>query len=92
MRNKIGLSIFVVGFLGLCGGIMMLDSMDITIPLVVIVIGFLVSTVGYLMTDVEEVIEGTGYQKIKDSKIVQMRKARNREIVWQTWIATKNAR
>lgn len=89
MRNKIGLSIFVVGFLGLCGGIMMLDSMDITIPLVVIVIGFLVSAVGYLMTDMEEVIEGTGYQKVKESKEIIARKARNRQKTWEAWIATK---
>ena len=91
MRNKIGLGICIAGFLGICAGIMALDS-EVTTALTIVVISALVFAVGYLMTDVEEVIEGTGYQKIKDSKIVQMRKARNREIVWQTWIATKNAR
>lgn len=89
MRNKIGLSIFVVGFLGLCAGIMMLDSMDITIPLVVIVIGFLVSAVGYLMTDMDAVLNDAGLQKVKESKEIIARKARNREATWNAWIATK---
>lgn len=92
MRNKVGLSIFVVGFLGVCAGIMALDSPNITGALIVIVISALVSAVGYLLTDFGLVIEETGYQKIKDSKEVQIRKARNREATWQSWIATKNAR
>ena len=92
MRNKVGLSIFVIGFLGVCAGIMGLDSPNITGALIVIVISALVSAVGYLLTDFGLVIEETGYQKIKDSKEVQIRKARNREATWQSWIATKNAR
>lgn len=92
MRNKVGLSIFVIGFLGVCAGIMALDSPNITVALIVIVISALVSAVGYLLTDFGLVIEETGYQKIKDSKEVQIRKARNREATWQSWIATKNAR
>lgn len=89
MRNKVGLTIFVIGFLGLCAGIMALDNDDITVALVMIVISALVSAVGYLLTDFGLVIEETGYQKVKDSKIVQMRKAKNREQVWRAWIATK---
>ena len=92
MRNKIGLSIFVIGFLGVCAGIMALDSPNITVALIVIVISALISAIGYLLTDFGLVIEETGCQKIKDSKEVQIRKARNREATWQSWIATKNAR
>lgn len=89
MKNKVGLTIFVVGFLGVCAGIMALDSNDISVALIMIVISALVSAVGYLMTDFGLVIEETGYTKIKDSKIVQMRKAKNREQVWRAWLATK---
>lgn len=89
MRNKVGLTIFVIGFLGLCAGIMALDNDDITVALVMIVISALVSAVGYLLTDFGLVIEESGYQKVKDSKIVQMRKMKNREATWNAWIATK---
>lgn len=88
MKNKIGLGICVTGFIGICAGIMALDS-SVSIALTIIVISVLVFAVGYLMTDVDAVLNDAGLQKVKDSKIVQMRKARNREIVWQTWIATK---
>lgn len=88
MKNRIGIGICVAGFLGVCAGIMALDT-DVTIALVMIVISILVGAVGYLMTDFGLVIEETGYTKTKDSKIVQMRKAKNREATWSAWIATK---
>lgn len=91
MKNRIGIGICVAGFLGVCAGIMALDS-DVTTALVMIVISILVGAVGYLMTDFDLVMEDTGYTKTKDSKIVQMRKKRNQEIVWRTWIATKQPR
>ena len=92
MRHKVGLSIFVIGFLGVCAGIMALDSPNITVALIVIVISALISAIGYLLTDFGLVIEETGYQKITESKEIRERKARNREIVWQTWIATARGR
>ena len=92
MKNKIGLGISIAGFLGICAGIMALDSSDISIALMIVLVSALVFAVGYLMTDKDAVLNDAGLQKVKESKEVMARKARNREIVWQTWIATARGR
>ena len=91
MRNKIGLGICVTGFIGICAGIMALDS-SVSIALTIILVSALVFAVGYLMTDKDAVLNDAGLQKVKESKEIIARKARNREATWQSWIATKNAR
>ena len=88
MKNKIGLGICVTGFIGLCAGIMALDS-DVTTALTIIVISVLVFAVGYLMTDMDAVLNDAGLQKVKESKEIIARKARNRQKTWEAWIATK---
>ena len=91
MRNKIGLVLFGIGFFGICIFGMGLDSPEggWQIALAGVGISVLVSAVGYLLMDVNAVLNGAGLQKVKESKIIQMRKARNREQVWNFWIATK---
>lgn len=89
MRNRVGMILFVSGFIGECLAIMALDDPRAWLGAIVCMVIFgLLGTVGYLLMDVEEVIEGTGYKKIKESKETLVRKARNREQVWQTWLAT----
>lgn len=88
MKNKIGLGICVTGFIGICAGIMALDS-SVSIALTIIVISVLVFAVGYLMTDMDAVLNDAGLQKVKESKEVIARKARNRQKTWEAWIATK---
>jgi len=88
MKNKIGLGICIVGFLGICAGIMALDS-EVTTALTIVVISALVFAVGYLMTDMDAVLNDAGLQKVKESKEIIARKARNRQKTWEAWIATK---
>jgi len=89
MKNKIGLGISIAGFLGICAGIMALDSSDISIALMIILVSALVFAVGYLMTDKDAVLNDAGLQKVKESKEIIARKARNRQKTWEAWIATK---
>ena len=88
MKNKIGLGICVTGFIGICAGIMALDS-SVSIALTIIVVSVLVFAVGYLMTDMDAVLNDAGLQKVKESKEIIARKARNRQKTWEAWIATK---
>ena len=88
MRNKIGLTLFGVGFMGVLVFGSALDSPGngLKVALTGICVSVLVATVGYLLMDVDEVLNGAGLQKTKDSKEVAERKARNREITWNNWI------
>ena len=88
MRNRVGLIIFGAGFLGiLCFGAG-LDSPGTgwQIALAGIGVSTLVGAIGYLLMDVEEVLNSAGLQRKKDSKDVAERKARNREVTWNNWI------
>ena len=92
MRNKIGLVLFGIGFFGICIFGMGLDSPEggWQIALAGVGISVLIGAVGYLLMDVDEVLHGAGLQKVKESKEIRERKARNRNQVWNAWIATKN--
>ena len=89
MKNKVGMVLFGVGFCGECLSIMCLDSEAWKGAIVSMIIFGLVAVIGYLVTDIDEVLEDGGLMKIRESREVQERKARNREIVWRTWLATK---
>ena len=91
MRNKIGLGICIAGFLGICAGIMALDS-EVTTALTIVVISALVFAVGYLMTDMDAVLNDAGLQKVKENKEILARKAKNRQKTWEAWIATTKGR
>lgn len=82
---------FGAGFMGTllmgCG----LDSPGrgglIAFLLMLIFIG--IATIGYLLMDTEAILEEkTPFQR-KEPEEVQLRKARNRNQVWNAWIATK---
>ena len=90
MRNKIGFTLFSIGFFGIMFFGMGLDSPGEAWKGCLIAIGFciLIGMVGYLLMDVDEVLRGAGLQK-KESKQIRERKARNRNQVWNAWIATK---
>ena len=94
MRNRIGLSIFTAGFLGICVFGMGLDSPEggWQIALAGVGISVLVGAIGYLLMDVNAVLNDAGLQKVKESKEIIARKAKNRQKTWEAWIATKNAR
>lgn len=89
MKNKIGVTLFTIGFLGICFGIMALDGTKISIALMIVLVSFLIATVGYLMTDMDAVLNDAGFQKVEESKEIIARKARNRQKTWEAWIATK---
>ena len=83
--------LFGIGFFGVCIFGMGLDSPEggWQIALAGVGISVLVGAVGYLLMDVNEVLqETTGYVKERESRAIRERKARNREQVWQTWLAT----
>ena len=91
MKNKIGLTLFAIGFFGVCFFGMGLDSPGTgwKIALGGVGVSVLIGTVGYLLMDVDEVLGDAGLQRVKESKIVQMRKQKNREQVWNFWLQTK---
>lgn len=86
MKNRIGLTLFGIGFLGVifmaCG----LDSPGETwkIPMLLMIIFVLIGTIGYKIMDVDEVLAGKGITR--EPKKVRDRKARNREIVFRNWL------
>ena len=88
MKNRIGLVIFGIGFLGIMIFGAGLDSPGHgwQIALAGIGVSTLVGAIGYLLMDVEEVLNGAGLQRKKDSKEIAERKARNREVTWNNWI------
>lgn len=91
MKNKVGLALFGIGFFGIMIFGSGLDSPGTAWKgcLIMVVISFLVATIGYKTMDVNEVLqETTGYVKERESKAIRERKARNREQVWQAWLAT----
>lgn len=90
MKNKIGMVLFGIGFFGIMIFGMGLDSPEggWQIALAGVGISVLVGAVGYLLMDVNEVLNGVGFQKVKESKAVLERKARNRQRTWEAWLAT----
>ena len=86
MKNKVGLVLFGIGFMGVilmaCG----LDSPGETwkIPMLLMIIFALIGAIGYKIMDVEEVLAGKGITR--EPKKVRDRKARNREIVFRNWL------
>ena len=81
-----GLVLFGIGFFGICIFGMGLDSPEggWQIALAGVGISVLIGAVGYLLMDVDEVLEGKGITR--ESKKVREKKARNREIVFRNWL------
>ena len=86
MKNKIGLTLFGIGFIGVAFMACGLDSPGDTwkIPMMLMIIFALVAVIGYAIMDVDEVLEGKGITR--ESKKVREKKARNREIVFRNWL------
>ena len=92
MKNKVGLILFGIGFIGT-----MIFGSGLDSPgdawkgcAIMIVICVLIAIIGYKTMNVEEVLQDGGFVRIHESKAVSERKARNRNQVWEAWIATKN--
>lgn len=91
MKNKIGMTLFTIGFCGVLLFAMGLDSPGEAWKgcLIMVIISALVACLGYKTMDVNEVLHKNGFVREYESRAVKERKARNREMVWQTWLATK---
>ena len=92
MKNKIGFTLFAIGFFGTLLMGMGLDSPGDAWKgcMIMMIIFFLIGVIGYKTMNVNEVLrETTGYVKERESRAIRERKARNREQVWQTWLATE---
>lgn len=94
MKNKIGMILFGIGFAGVCLGGCGLDSPGNgwKISLGIAGVSILIGAIGYLLMDVDEVLNGAGLTRTKESKEVAARKQKNRERTWEAWVSTVNWR